>query len=375
MVARRSDADHPVRGGSEMKVLVESYGEQRRGIRSAQTGENLWALSLARALAKAGHQVHTIGYSEGRPWRKDPDGNFVDVRFLDDGTYKLLGTRKGEPLTNVDSGVVFWDRKELPACMDSGPFDVLFHQTVERDRWDASRFGKVLIGSFSWRTGHYDRPGWSAKPNDVFVLPHSWTDVPGISEGKDFRWLPLPAGDFSSRPCFESGAVAWTAKAAWRQREGEVGRAFEQWAAAFIELEACHSGTVFAFENEATRWFGGVPHHGMLEPDDYRRELSRHSIALPMHFAGSVLDCLDIGVLPLLYTGGGVGFFHPEVLEDISDGKTVLTATTKDIVENVEALLSSKDAFCTELSLLRRDAWDYTDAETVKRFVRIVEGD
>lgn len=350
-----------------MKVLVESYGEQRRGIRSAQTGENLWALSLARALAKAGHQVHTIGYSEGRPWRKDPDGNFVDVRFLDDGTYKLLGTRKGEPLTNVDSGVVFWDRKELPACMDSGPFDVLFHQTVERDRWDASRFGKVLIGSFSERIGHYDSPSFQKKENEVFVFPTR--RLVRATKTIGGRFLPVPVGTVGDGG-FARKRLAWTAKRAYRPEYGEPYRdAFARWAEVVCRLsEEGYDVRVLAADSHSAPFFPGVDVTMECEQEDFQSALSGCSVALPMNFAGALPDCALLGVLPVLYRDGGIGYVDDADLQALSKGTTVHDVSEESLFERARGLLTDEGLYREEYGIFASSMAPYTDSAAASAF-------
>jgi len=329
------------------------------------TGESLWIHQLVRLLASRGHEVYLL-QQEGsrRNWEELP----LKVQWFS-------STRLKE-LSDVDVVVRYLTRRS-----DRSP--------EYRERWEYLEAGKGRVGrilSLHFYPKSLDM-GRSA-PNEIICIP-SWQFY---FSTKQVGWetkrkhpkcqeLPIPIGEWKPSR-FSNRGVVWTGKHGWSDRPfDQLEPSLNRWMWALNSVAERYPTAVLQGPSRAPTWGSRYLQNGMpavpewwlsQSPSMYRQSLSRFSIAYPVNLGGSLMDLVPMGLVPLLYAGGGNHHIPHEVLVRLNGTTSWKDVSATEILERTELLMNSEKEFNRQLTLLR-DALDQNRDERVYQcFLQLV---
>ena len=300
-----------------LKIFIGLCGSCRNGYESSGRGESRWAQQLARCFTEAGHQVFMAPDAEDASW-----GNCQHP-----SNAIILQAHEKRRLHTMHFDVAIftsWQTK-----MEEALF-------IHAD--------KYLWGVMSWK--HEIMKDGYFLDND-YVIRWQRSDLPAIPYPINFKdrcfLLSQPFGKEPGNSKFSNKRVAWTAKEIFLETT-EYSYSVAAKRHLYAVVDACKatdsSLSIFSCSELDKKNSSRISEMGIdtkigeicnkvtLNPtlpfSEYQEALKRCSVVVPVGFAGSILESVFFGIVPLVYKDG-LFFDHPwisGVCNDFTMGKS-----------------------------------------------------
>jgi len=304
-------------------------------------GESLWLHRLAQLLASKGHSP----------------------RILNTGEISNLG----EPVDLViRQHIAPWERSPH----DPDPWATIPARKILSLRYvpTAAMVGRSLPNETicvpSYRYFSYCRPGHG---------------IGSVGE------LPIPIG--KPQPSrFSKKAVIWTGKHAHYLKPEEFTRrrqyreGLQRWLRLMEELAQEGYRTSILVGPSApwgecldTKAPSVEETFSLLGYDQYREYLGGFSIALTADEGGSLIDCAELGIVPLLYHGSGLGHIPGRILTALGGKAQWYQISWEKLSRRAHQLLQDPGFHKKELALLREGLAVYDEERVYEKFLELAK--
>jgi len=316
-----------------MKILVDGRSSVHRIANSSIRGESLYIYNLIRVLEKKGNDVTVI---------------------LPQDLAEVTSTEQKADV------LIRW-----------GPWP----KDRETDPWKSHPIRRVISLAFNPHPSVIQC--W---PNEIYAVPsiRHYEVVQKISAPKDMKELPIPMGEFEP-PRFDNKRLLWTGKHSlgfagdvkkwsflnkWVEAINRLSRTYD--CSALMDSPEC-PGTAYldAKLDKTVKRFMARP---FLK---YQQDLRSFSVTWPIDMAGSFLDSLFFGLVPVLCKGAALNYFSDDTLS-FCGGHTCIDIPVNEIVRRTELLLNDRASFETTLARIRAGVEKCQDDRVYDQFLRII---